>query len=230
MEDRVTPSLYLEFIHGPLEPYVATRVPEVLAVDGAERATWWQAGGTWMLGEQRMTIDNHLTPASQICLYEVGEAFRPPAFAAPTAWIHWRRYPRPNQGLLSWRPTIGLLLVLVDATSPEYAQEVRDFLDFVHIPRVVSAASGISLCTVYENTAGERPRYLHVYEITDSDPTETMREVIARLPEMLGGEGSTEYRHFLSHPHDVWEANTFSLVGEAPERAPYVRPHFTGDT
>ena len=42
MEDRLTPVLYLEMTEATPEEYAASRVGEVLAQPGVERATWWR--------------------------------------------------------------------------------------------------------------------------------------------------------------------------------------------
>ena len=42
MEDRETPFLYLELSGRAPEDYARERVPEVLALRGVERASWWQ--------------------------------------------------------------------------------------------------------------------------------------------------------------------------------------------
>ena len=42
MEDRLTPGLYLELVTGPVDEYVASRVPEVVARPGVERVSWWR--------------------------------------------------------------------------------------------------------------------------------------------------------------------------------------------
>src|SRR3989442_5236516 len=42
MEDRISEFLYLELSNRPIDAYARERVPQVLALPGALRATWWR--------------------------------------------------------------------------------------------------------------------------------------------------------------------------------------------
>ena len=84
----------------------------------------------------------------------------------------WRfdRTPRPGQGRLTGRPTIGLLLVLISPRHEDGAQTLRDWADFVHINHIAAAGvPGYTMITPYEN-ASDGPRYLHLYEMDADDP------------------------------------------------------------
>ena len=84
----------------------------------------------------------------------------------------WRfdRTPRPGQGRLTGRPTIGLLLVLISPRHEEGAQALRDWADFVHINHIAAAGvPGYTMITPYQHL-GDGPRYLHLYEMDTDDP------------------------------------------------------------
>ena len=91
----------------------------------------------------------------------------------------WRfdRTPRPGQGRLTGRPTIGLLLVLISPRHEEGAEALRDWADFVHINHIAAAGvPGYTMISPYEN-AGEGPRYLHLYEMDADDPEATFQRM-----------------------------------------------------
>lgn len=89
---------------------------------------------------------------------------------------HFRRYPRPGQGRLTGKPTVGLLLVLVSPRSPEAAQALRDWADFVHLRHIAEVAvPGYTMITPYEHAVGGDPRFLHCY-------VNTFRRLGERLP------------------------------------------------
>ena len=65
---------------------------------------------------------------------------------------HFRRTPRPGQGNLSGKPTLGLELVLVSPKTPSGAQAFRDWADFIHIRHIAAASvEGFTMITPYEN-------------------------------------------------------------------------------
>src|ERR1051325_11071120 len=55
------------------------------------------------------------------------------------AW-HFVRTNRPSQGRLTGRPTRGLLIVLISPKTPDQAQALRDWADFVHLSHIAAAA------------------------------------------------------------------------------------------
>ena len=84
---------------------------------------------------------------------------------------HFRHYPRPGQGIVTGRPTVGLSLVLISPKEPARAQELRDWADFVHIRHIAEAAvPGYCMITPYENVTGGDPRFMHFYEMDTDDP------------------------------------------------------------
>ena len=116
------------------------------------------------------------------------DTFRAPDAAAETSSHHFRRYPRPAQGCLSGRPTIGLSLVLISPRRPEEAQALRDWADFVHIRHIAETGNpGYTMITPYENVTGGDPRFMHLYEIDTDDPEGAFRAMTPRVIERLGG-------------------------------------------
>ena len=107
---------------------------------GVQRATWWRN-----VNRDRGDLPRVLAEFDTLGVYEVDESFTaPPDPPAGITGHHFRRTPRPGQGRLTGQPTIGLSLVLIRPTTPERAQELRDWGDFVHIrgsPRSASPAT-----------------------------------------------------------------------------------------
>ena len=117
MEDRNTPGLYLEMTDQPPASYARERVPLVLARRGAERATWWEN-----VVPGRTDLPRVLDEFSLLGVYEVDDTFEAPDQADRIHSHHFRRYPRPAQGSLSDRPTVGISLVLISPRRPDQAQ------------------------------------------------------------------------------------------------------------
>ena len=183
MEDRNTPGLYLEMTTQAPEAYEEQRVPRLLAQTGVQRATWWEN-----VVPDRTDLPRELDEFSLLGLYEVDDTFRAPDAAAETSSHHFRRYPRPAQGCLSGRPTIGLSLVLISPRRPEEAQALRDWADFVHIRHIAETGNpGYTMITPYENVTGGDPRFMHLYEIDTDDPEGAFRAMTPRVIERLGG-------------------------------------------
>jgi len=183
VEDRNTPGLYLEMTTQAPEAYEEQRVPRLLAQAGVQRATWWEN-----VVPDRTDLPRELDEFSLLGLYEVDDTFRAPDAAAETSSHHFRRYPRPAQGCLSGRPTIGLSLVLISPRRPEEAQALRDWADFVHIRHIAETGNpGYTMITPYENVTGGDPRFMHLYEIDTDDPEGAFRAMTPRVIERLGG-------------------------------------------
>jgi hypothetical protein len=183
MEDRITPGLYLEMTTQAPEAYEEQRVPRLLAQAGVQRATWWEN-----VVPGRTDLPRELDEFSLLGLYEVDDTFRAPDAAAETSSHHFRRYPRPAQGCLSGRPTIGLSLVLISPRRPEEAQALRDWADFVHIRHIAETGNpGYTMITPYENVTGGDPRFMHLYEVDTEDPEGAFRAMTPRVIERLGG-------------------------------------------
>ena len=124
----------------------------------------------------------------------------------------WRfdRTPRPGQGRLTGRPTIGLLLVLISPRRDDCAQALRDWADFVHINHIAAAAvPGFTMITPYENT-GEGPRYLHLYEMDDDDPEATFQHMTPLVKARLDPD---EFDTWAVHPElRIDYVSTYRLI------------------
>jgi len=212
MEDRLTPALYLETTDMSLARYAAERVPEVLGLPRVDRATWWRN-----LRRGRQDIRGTLTEFDHLGVYEVRDGFRAPDTPAGVTGHHFVRYPRPAQGILTGRPTIGLLLVLISPEDPTRAQELRDWADFVHIRRIAEASvPGYTMITPYENVAGGDPRFLHFYEMDTDDAEAAFRSMTPLVIRRIGERGSEPFEHWASGPSlRIVYVNTFARVGVA---------------
>ena len=81
-----------------------------------------------------------------------------------------RRHPRPSQGVLTDGPTLGLMIVWISPRTPDLAQGLRDWGDFVHIRHIAAAGiPGFTQISVYENTANADPAFMHFYEFDNLD-------------------------------------------------------------
>src|SRR6476646_1934744 len=147
MEDRDTRGLWLEMTRRAPEHYACDRVPDLLALPGVERATWWEN-----VHLDRADLPRVLPEFTLLGVYEVGDDFSAPSAPDDVDGLHFRRTPRPGQGCLSGRPTIGLSLVLISPNDPEDAQALRDWGDFVHIRHIAAVGvPGYTMITPYEN-------------------------------------------------------------------------------
>ena len=211
MEDRITAGLYLEMITGPVDGYVADRVPAVLTVPGVERATWWRN-----VHRDRADLPRVLEEFDHLAVFEVDDAFTVPATPAGITGHHFRHYPRPGQGRLTGNPTVGLSLVLISPRDPADAQALRDWGDFVHLRHIAEVAvPGYSMITPYENVTGGDPRFMHFYEMDTEDPETAYRAMTPLVTELLGGQDTPEWKHWAFHPAlRIMYVNTFARLGE----------------
>ena len=212
MEERLTPGLWLEMTELPAAEYADRRVPEVLTLDGVERATWWENAC-----RDRTDLPREMPEFGRLGVYQVTDAFVPPAPADGIAGHHFRRYPRPGQGTLSGRPTVGLLLVLISPKADGQAQALRDWADFVHIRHIAAIANpGYTMITPYENATGRDPRFMHFYEMDTDEPEAAFRTMTPRVIEHLGGGfGTRAFDEWAFHDAlRIVYVNTFRRVGE----------------
>src|SRR5262249_60265432 len=112
----------------PVDDYARERVPEVLALPGAQRATWWRN-----VRRDRSDLPRVLPEFDHLGVYEVDGTFAAPAVPGGITPHHFGHYPRPGQGIVTGRPTIGLSLVLISPADPARAQALRAWADFVPI-------------------------------------------------------------------------------------------------
>ena len=212
MEDRNTPGLYLEMTSRSHESYAASRVPEVLELAGVTRATWWDN-----VVPNRADLPRKLPEFTTLAVFEVDDGFVAPTAPDGISGYHFRRYPRPGQGRLTGKPTIGLSLVLISPRNPEHAQALRDWGDFVHIRHIAEVAvPGYSMITPYENVSGDDPRYMHLYEMDTDDPEASFQAMTPLVTELLGPTDSPEWQAWARSPDlRIMYVNTFRRLGVA---------------
>jgi len=214
VEDRITPGLYLEMTDGPIDTYATTRVPTMLTLDGVTRATWWEN-----VNRDRTDLPRKLDEFSYLGVYEVDDTFAAPETPTGVTGHHFRHYPRPGQGRLTGRPTIGLSLVLISPRDAADAQALRDWGDFVHLRHIAEVGvPGYGMITPYENVTGGDPRFMHFYEMDTDDPERSFQAMTPLVTKLLG-EGTDAWNHWAHHPAlRIMYVNTFRRVGER-ERA-----------
>jgi hypothetical protein len=212
VEDRLDPGLYLEMTDAPAAEYSRTRVPHLLACPGVRRATWWEN-----VAPGRTDLPRVLDEFSLLGVYEVDDTFWPPGGGAPGApGYHFRRYPRPAQGHLSAKPTIGLSLVLISPRADDAAQALRDWADFIHIRHIAEVGvPGFGMITPYENVSGGDPRFLHFYEMDTDDPEGAFQAMPKLVMEHLGGGfGTPAFDAWANHDAlKIIYVNSFRRLG-----------------
>jgi hypothetical protein len=212
MEDRISPGLYLELTNRTLDDYARERVPQLLGLRGVERATWWQNQRPG-----RTEFPRTLEEFTALGICEVGPDFKAPDLPADIRGLHFRHYPRPGQGNLSGKPTLGLQLVLISPRTPAGAQALRDWADFIHI-REIAAASvpGFTMITPYENAAPGSPRFMHFYEMDTPEAEEAFRTMVPVTEERrIGPRGNPRWIEWFGHEQLVIDyVNTFTRIGE----------------
>jgi hypothetical protein len=211
MEDRDTRGLWLEMTRRSPERYAAERVPEVLELGGVERATWWEN-----VHLDRADLPRVLPEFTLLGVFEVDDEFTPPPTPDDVEGLHFRRTPRPGQGSLSGRPTIGLSLVLISPNDPADAQALRDWGDFVHIRHIAAVGvPGYTMITPYENATGGDPRYLHFYEMDTDEPELAFKSMTPLVEERIGRQGTPEFAEWGWHDAlRIMYVNSFRRLGE----------------
>lgn len=212
MEDRSTAGLYLELGNLDPEQYAAGRAGELLRLRGVSRVSWWEN-----CRPDRDEFRRQVAEGTLLGVAEVDDDFVAPESPADTTARHFRRHPRPAQGVLTGRPTTGILLVWISPKRPELADGLRDWSDFVHIRHIAAAAiPGFTMITPYDNTAEDDPRFMHFYEMDCADPEAAFSTMSAHVAPRLGGEESEAFRHWAdlrgAGGYIVY-VNTFRLLG-----------------
>ncbi len=211
MEDRLTPALYLEMTDRAASDYATGRVPEVLAIAGAQRATWWEN-----VVPGRTDLPRRLPEFSVLGVYEVDAGFTPPPATDDVTGMLFHRYPRPAQGRLTGRATIGLSLVLITPKHDDEAQALRDWADFIHINHIAAAVvPGFTTITPYERVDADTPRFMHFYEMDTDDPEAAFQAMPALVQARLGAPGTAAYDEWAWH-RALWidYVNSFRRLGE----------------
>jgi len=217
VEDRSNPGLYLEL--GNMEPgaYESTRTAQLLERPGVERVTWWK---TLVPGRDELPMeipDGTILGVAELDGSGSFEAPNPlPGFTAH----HFARYPRPGQGILTGRPTKGLLVVWISPEEPSLTQALRDWGDFVHIRHIAAAGlPGFTRITVYENTdSATHPRFMHFYELDTEDTEGAYGDMAKLVAPRLGGFRSEEFKHWADYRRAggrLIYCNTFGFIGSS---------------
>ncbi|MGH9026460.1 MAG: hypothetical protein ACRDWD_10170 [Acidimicrobiia bacterium] len=214
MEDRLISGLYLEMTDRPADAYASARVPEVLARPGVARATWWEN-----VNRDRDDLPRALPEFSHLGVYETTPEFDASTTPDDVTGHQFRRYPRPGQGRITGRPTIGLSLVLISPRTPEEAQALRDWGDFVHIRHIAEVGvPGYSMITPYENVSGGDPRFMHFYEMDTDDPETAFKAMTPLVEERIGRAGTPEFKAWAFHPAlRIMYVNSFRRLGASDE-------------
>ena len=215
MEDRTEPGLWLELASANEESY-AGRADELISLPGISSA-WWGANAN----PGREDLPRKIPEFSTLGIYEAGAAFSPPSVPEDTTGLHFRRTPRPGQGVLTGLPTTGVLLVLISPRTPNGAVALRDWADFVHIRHIAEVAvPGYSMITPYESADLSDPRFLHLYEMDSADPEATFASMRPLVEQRLGPPGSGAFDAWAWHEElRIMYVNTFSRAGVIPPRA-----------
>jgi hypothetical protein len=210
VEDRITPGLYLEMTDLPLDEYTRDRVPDVLGTPGVTRATWWRN-----VHRDRADLPRVLDEFDHLGVYEVDEGFTAPTTPAGVTGHHFRHYPRPGQGVVTGKPTIGLSLVLISPRTAGGAQALRDWGDFVHIRHIAEVGvPGYAMITPYENVTGGDPRFMHFYEMDTDEPERTFKAMTPLVMQRIGDESTDAFKAWARHPElRIMYVNTFARVG-----------------
>jgi hypothetical protein len=214
MEDRITPVIYLEMTDRPAERYAEERVHQVLSLPGVHRASWWANCVPF-----RTDLPRTLAEFAVLGVYEANQDFEPPNGEAGTpediTGLCFDHYPRPGQGTISNRPTLGLELVLVSPRTPDEGQALRDWADFIHIRDIAAASPDhFTMITPYENRGAGSPRYMHFYELDTDDPEAAFREMAPTTVGRVGAYGTHSVKEWRGHGALVIDyVNTFRRLG-----------------
>ena len=226
MEDRQPTGLLLEMLAGD-DPEAVARwqrevaIPKALATGLVSRATPFRN-----LRPDESRFPQKVAPFTDLTVYEVSHGdvtlLRPDALpqgedgVRVTNRFAFRRYPRPNQGRVSGKPTRGIFLILISPTSRERAQELRDWADFTHIHGIAAASpEGFTTITPYVNSSGTDPLYMHLYELDTDDPVAAVDAMPEAVMRRWGYEMGDEafMRWAMTDALDIWYVNVFGRVG-----------------
>ncbi len=211
MEDRITPCVYLEMTDLPAEDYAKERALDLRKSPGAERVTWWEN-----CVPERQDLPRRLPEFHTLGLVEGDLTFLPSPTPDGVAGHLFHLTPRPGQGILNDRPTLGLELVLISPKNAANAQDLRDWGDFIHL-RDIAAASPphFTMITPYANAGAETPRFMHLYELDTDDPEPAFKEMTPATVRHQKSVGGHTWDEWAGHPELVIEyVNTFRLLGE----------------
>ena len=198
MEDRLTPELWLDL--GADEADAADHV-------GPGQTVWSNAR------PNRRDLPRTIEEFEALVVHEAAPETGP---AEGVTRLHFRRTPRPGQGIQTGEPTIGLLLVLISPKHPDEAQALRDWADFVHIRHIAAASvPGYGMITPYERVdQGSPGRFMHFYEIHSPDAEAVFRSMVPLVVERIGEPGTASFDTWAGHPAlRIDYVNTFRRRG-----------------
>jgi hypothetical protein len=213
VEDRPGTLLHLEL--GDATPDQAAARSRTLAGGaGVERVTWWRNDAF-----ERTDLPMRIPDGRSLLVVEADERYDPPAPSSDVSSSHcFRRYPRPSQGILTGGPTLGLMIVWISPRTPDLAQSLRDWGDFVHIRHIAAAAiPGFTQISVYENRDEADPRFMHFYEFDNAEAEATFATMIDHVAPRLGGMDSPAYAEWADwRPPGgrLFYCNSFTRLGE----------------
>jgi hypothetical protein len=214
MDDRSTTGLHLELCELGADEY-RHRAGAICGRPGVSRISWWEC-----CRPGRDDIPMRIRTGTLLGIAEVDDRFTAPPAPEGVTSHHFVRHPRPSQGILTGRPTTGLLVVWISPREPDTAQGLRDWGDFVHLRHIAAAAvPGFTQISVYENADAADPLYLHFYEMDTKDPEEAFLAMPGLVAARLGGMGSDDYSEWADlrgAGGRLFYCNTFRLLGEVP--------------
>jgi hypothetical protein len=217
MEEHRSQRLYLELRNGS-HVDGSERAAELTRLPGVLGASWWR---NCVPGrpELPMRVDD----GNLLVVAELDDETSTPVAQVKSTSLCFRRHPRPSQGILTGRPTTGLLVVWISPRSPDLARPLRDWGDFVHIRHIAAAGiPGFTQISVYENEAGDDPRYMHLYEFDAQDAEATYQTMVDFVAPRLGGtdsEAFASWADWRAPGGRLWYCNTFNLAGSTPLRS-----------
>lgn len=225
MEDRLPTGLLLEMLDGP-DPAAVERWQRDVAIPKALASGWFTNGTAFRNlrpGEAR--FPQKVDAFSHLTVYELS---RPDAAFTCTDGLPrsepdvrvvrrmlFRRYPRPSQGRVSGKPTLGIFLILISPSERDRAQELRDWADFTHIHGIAaSSPDGFTTITPYENAVGDDPLFMHFYELDTDDPVAAVDAMPEAVMRRWGYEMGDEafMRWAMTDALDIWYVNVFGRV------------------
>jgi hypothetical protein len=208
VEDRTSPGLWIELVESSWSDY-SSRANRLAGSDGVVSA-WWGENAN----PRRTDLPRKIPEFGILALYETDDGFTVPEPAQGSPGFHFRRTPRPGQGIVTAEPTTGVLLVLISPRDPEAANALRDWADFVHIRHIAAVSvPGYTMITPYENATGGSPRYMHLYEMNSDDPEATFASMRPLVEARLGKSGTPEFDSWAWHEQlRIEYVNTFGRV------------------
>jgi hypothetical protein len=212
VEDRASTRLFLELGDATVAEG-ATRAGALAQQPGVSRASWWT---NCVPG--RTELPMRVTDGSVLVMAELDEHAPVPEARPGSTACTFRRHPRPSQGILTGRPTSGLLVVWITPRTPELAGDLRDWGDFVHIRHIAEAGiPGFTQIAVFENETGADPLYMHLYEFDAADAEATYQTMVDYVSPRLGGLDSERFATWADWRAPggrLWYCNTFNVAGD----------------